>query len=356
MLKCGILYSPDTTDNLKLVADISNLDLKQEQVEEVFFLIQNYKSRNSTTETYSKLKNVIEALENYCKRSDKKNRLITQIFLKKDDKTPAGDALINEIQGITGKATLRVQKGKYKADKLENIIFLTHKNFSIVGEENVEFESAVEISGQNIEISSITFNSRFAIRKTAKNVKLKNCYFSNTELNLEQSEDISFENCFIRQITVRNGKNITFNHCTLTTVKMAKAVIPLIIEGDSIEINDSIIYGDRFAVVFSNKGSSSKRKFNNSLIFGEEGLIAEKEQLDKIEDKNIIKRPSGLSKYCKVKNGIFVAPQFIDAQNGNWGLVPNTQGTKVAKDGNDIGVIWPLFHTNASLPQINPKN
>lgn len=345
---CGIMVVPDGTNNLKIIADISKLELKQEQAEKIFSMLQNYRTNNSNTETFSSIKNIAEALEHQCLRADKKNRLLKQTIVQKGDKTTLGDALLEEIQNISGRATIKLTRGKYaSSQKQNNVVFLSQKDISFTGEKGVEIEMDLEITGQNIEVSNLTFTGKSVfIRKTAKNVKIKNCMFSQAELIVDQVEGISFENCFLRQVSIRNAKEVSFSHCTLTTLKMAKAVIPLEIEGESIEVNDSIIYGDKYAVLFSGKGAPSKRRFNNTLIYGEEGLVVEKDQTDKIDEKNAVKKQSGLSKHCKVKNGIFTAPQFIDAANSNWALVPGTAGTKSAKDGSDIGVNWQVLLDN----------
>jgi len=349
---CG-LKSANLNDinSPQLISDIIKLEIKQDDVERIFLRLQNYKITNSGKEAYSKLDRLVEELENQCMRFDKQNKLYRQIILRGNNKSP-GEALIQELHNVNPKTIIRLPVGKYVGSgKSSNAIFISQKDLSIIGEKDVYIEMNLEVNNQNIELSDLIFTGdSVAFKKDAKNVTVKNCLFPNAIITIERAENVRFENCFFRQISILNSKGIYFDHCTLTTVKKSKTDIPLKVEGDSsVEVNNSIVFGELYAILISEKVLPDRVKFNNSLLFGEEGIAAVKDKDGNIDKKTVIKKEIKLHRLCKLKNGIFEEPKFIDPINGNWILVPETPGTKAAKGGTDLGVLWEVFGKNFLL-------
>jgi len=350
---CGLgSVTVNDISNPQLISDIIKLEIKQDDVEKLFSRIQNYKIANSGKAAYSKLERLVEELENQCMRFDKQNKLYRQIVLRTSNKTP-GDALIQELHNVKPKTIIKLPAGKYNSSGKINTIFISQKDLSIVGENGVYIDMNLELTSQNIELSDLIFTGDTVIlKKDAKNLTIKNCLFSKAIITIERAEDIRFNNCFFRELFIINSKNLYFDHCTLTTVKKSKTDIPLKIEGDSsVEFDNTIVFGESYAMLISEKVLPDKVKFNNSLLFGEDGIAVVKDKDGNIEKKTAIKKEIKLHRLCKHKNGIFEEPKFIDPVNGNWMLVPETPGTKAAKDGRDVGVLWEIFGKNFLLPQ-----
>lgn len=341
----------------KLMADMSKKTLTSSSAEELFLSIQDLKKKFSGTKFIERSSNIIETVESWCKRFGKSSKLLSKVELS-PDRNPdiSGENLRNMVEKALSGTSFHLKKGFYRLSPTKEIN-VGQKNLSITADYDTVIDGAVEVSGQSIEISGVRFLGRVQVSKFSKDIKIRNCYFSNTEVRAINTENVSFENCFFRSLEINNSINVSLRHCTLTNIRMSKAKTPLIIShDDTVSITDSIIYGDRYGIIFSEVGNSKKRKIYNTLCFGDAAIAALEDKDMKINEKDLVKKQGKLSRFCKVRTNVYSPAQFVNPGADNWELVPGVPGTKAASDNTDCGILWNLFKSNLPLAESeNPQ-
>jgi serine/threonine protein kinase len=354
----------------------------------------------------------IETIKKYCFRfletqEKEKEREFIILGDLNETASSSGAQLLALLEKADNWTTIRLKKGIYSfssredrermdknnVDNLEQDVLSRHSfslsltGLKLIGEEGVIFENDITITAQSVEISNIEIRKgAFLILPHSHNVLpdsgniiVRNCVFSDRETRIKNGIDITFENCFSRGMIIEKSKNIDLRHCTIVSQHRGLSQNAAIwIDGDGMDIFESIVYGDYLAVIFSDKGKNVKKESDikiddginivDTLLYGDRGICAFQFEDSPLDEKKFILSGSKLSRYCKPKRNIYYPPEFTDSSKGNWQLVKGTPGYKGGiprykggtvypknKNAKDVGVLWDEINIDTEQKVRNPQ-
>ena len=308
--------------------------------------------------------NVLDALMTYCRRGSNEegefsyylNQLGKEKEVEKNVDLSNAENLIKLLEEANPNTTINLKPGNYHLPTRHRTVIISQWGLNIIGQDGVQIDGNLNISGQSVTISKIQLNNgKLNISNTARNITVENSYFADFETKVRQAENVRLNNNFFRGLIIENCKNTTVDHCTiLTPAKGITQNAPLWIYGADIEVKNSIIYGEKLAVIFSDRGSrlqsaeynsafrtrkirnkmlAKKRIFKHNLWYGEEGFCA-------INNDEVIGKEAQIRRYCRPRSNIYKPPQFRNPRNEDWILVKGVPGSGQAEGKKDCGVIW----------------
>lgn len=389
--KYSISFNPDSPDSF--MESVSK-KLNSDDAPKILADLKLYESEFSDTAFFNKNANIVETLKKYCFNflNDKQKSSEREIVISGKEGLPPGQELCNVLEKADNFTTIFLKKGVYRfgagtqndrdrsQEKLEQSSMgrggfrLSLTGLKLVGEEGVVFEDSLTITAQSVEISNIKINkgkfsivpNSISVLPDSGGITVRNCIFNDEETVVVRGSKIIFDNCFMRGMIIDKANNILLKHCTIISQNRGLSQnAALWIDGGTVNVTDCIVYGKYFAIVFSDKGTSIKRtneivtnktiSISGSLIYGEQGLSVFQFENRTMEENDIIKNPSKMSRYCRPKKNIFYAPLFVNQEMEDWRLVKGSPGYKGGvpkykggpvyynnnRDKKDCGVIWP---------------
>lgn len=302
--------------------------------------------------------NLLDSLNTYCAR----------ITGEEQEAPEQGDIVLEPAEGTndTGKtlrlalenaktgAKIKLKKGEYRLNDLR----IKQADLVLTGEKGASISANnIYISGHDIVFNNIEFpGGTVKIEKGAYNITFINCIFNGKETQVTNAKSITFKNSLIEGIFIEACKNILFNHCTILTPKGGiEAAIR--IKSNNIEIADSIIHGEKYALMLMVNDTSSRQKhilsekssggdsprsryIHHTLWFGEKALAVKKVGNLPIAPKDIITKSTKLRKFAKTKSNIHKPPQYVNNTKGDFRLVKGVPGSGKASDKKDCGALW----------------
>lgn len=188
-------------------------------------------------------------------------------------------------------------------------------------------------------LSNIRFSKCQMNLKNANNITIENCIFEDKEVKVYSSNKITFENCLFHGIYIIKCLEVTIKHCTMLSPKGGiEAAVRL--ETNQINISDSIIYGDKYGILFMQANTKRKCYIDHCLWYGETALCVKQIGNKPIQKNDIAQKKSRLRRFCRPNKNIYQPPSFINAPKGDWRLVKGVPGSGEASDGKNCGVIW----------------
>ncbi len=382
-----------------LVSSLYKSQMSPDKAKDLLEDVKTFESNYSDSEFYVKNSGQIEAIKKHCfnllKTPEKERERELVVLGDQEGTVSSGAQLLSMLEKADNWTTIRLKKGVYsfsspedrarrnKEDKnrydleqssLSSYSFnLSLTGLKLIGEEGVIFDNDLTITAQSVEISNIVVRRgafmimphSLSVLPDSGNVMVRNCVFEDEETRVRNGINITFENCFSKGMIIERSKNVVLRHCTIVAQQRGLSQnAALWIDGDGVNIFQSVIYGSYLGIIFSDKGKDIKKDseirsdrgivIDETLLFGERGICAFQFGDRPLEEKDFVTSASKVSKYCRPKRNIYYSPEFTDPVSGNWRLVKGTPGYKGGapkykggpiyyrnlKLGKDLGVLW----------------
>ncbi|MBN1865225.1 MAG: protein kinase [Victivallales bacterium] len=285
--------------------------------------------------------NLFDALNTYCARItgvSVPTRTAPVTIAPEESAENNGKRLLNILENSKSGDTVTLAEGVYKLVDLR----LGQADIKIKGVGKVEFDTKnIIVTGRAITLENIILTNGTVRLESATTISFINCRLKGKETQVLESHSVKFDNCLIKGIYIKKTNNISFNHCTIVTpVGGIEAALRL--EGEDLEITNSILYGEKYAVmILTEEDSTRQRMISNTLWFGESALLVKRVGNQPLKEKDIINSPTRLKRFTRTRANIHKPPLFIDATNGDYRLAKDVPGTGAASDKKDCGVRWP---------------
>lgn len=326
-----------------LLRHLTKRAMSADSAERLFSEIEAYEGKYKNAKFLVDNANVFDALKTFCKRFGGVKKIASKITIQSSQQSwESGQKLFDALAQASADSTIHLEEGIYKSPQNKEFN-ISQTGITLTGDENVILEGNLVISGKSITVSNIRIDKgEIKITPNSENVKMTDCINDSWEAWIKQCKNLVLENCFFRGVLIENSEGIVLKHCTLITPRRAafQSASLWINGGTKLDISSSIIYGEKYGVIFSDKGKARNRIIRNTLWYGEEGYCALQIEGKPIEEKNIIKKKIKLGRCFRLKANIYTPPQFVNTRTGDWRLVRGISGCNAAEDGKDCGVLW----------------
>jgi hypothetical protein len=331
----AIEYNPERPE--KLLVALTEKKVTAAQANKMLEMLDAFTQKYQDTNFTISNERVIEELKKFCKRSGATKVLSGRVVISSDDTAELGLSLKKALDEAGAYTVIRLKKGVYKG---RGTFLIDKKGLKLIGQEGVVFENGLEIAAGSVSVSGIKIVKGGLDISSTEKVKVDNVLVMEEESYVKSSSDIYLNNCFFREISIESCKEVVMEHCSIVSGKGGDAALYLL--DDSALLNNCLIYGAKYAVIFPKKGRKTKRKIENTLWFGEDGFCALKRKDSSVFDKkDVIEDHKRLKRYCNPKNNIYLPIQFVNPKENDWSLIKGAPGVGKASDGKDCGRIWP---------------
>lgn len=334
-----------------LLLQLTQKTLNKDKAETLKANLLNFTEEYKDSAFIKKNLNTIDSLNTYCSRitgESKKDEPLDKAL--QPGKDNSGKPLALALENAKTGAKIVLTEDEFKIRDLN----IKQADLSISGKKGTSINAEyINITGHDIQFNNIIFTGGTVKIEKAHNIIFNNCIFNGRETQIFQSISVTFNNCLIEGIYLEKCDKMLFKHCTILTPKGGiEAAIR--IKSQNIEIADSIIHGEKYALMLLAEEEGRKhqipqdgsgdnprsRYIHNTLWFGEKALAVKQIGKMPIDEKDIALKSSKLRKFARTKGNIHKPPQFVNQVKGDYNLVKGVPGSKEASDKKDCGVIW----------------
>ncbi|OGV53855.1 MAG: hypothetical protein A2X45_08680 [Lentisphaerae bacterium GWF2_50_93] len=343
LVKYDMTFNPEKSEQFLL--ELTQKKIQDKNAANLVAGLSQYNDKYKDTAFVKKYDNIIEAVRKFCKRAgaedtDKSRKTVT---IQAETPQECAALLLKSLSEKTEGMSITLKPGVYHSERLREFN-INQNGTKIFGDTSTIIKNNILVTAKDVTVSGVTLDGAWiACTDNARNITFRNCVFKSDLTKILTCSTVSFQNCLFKGLLIENSSAVSLNHCTILAAPNApEKAAALWIKGNTdIDISNSIIYADGYAIAFTNPDNSKDRRISNTLWFGDEGLCApivsnKIDERDKVESDKKLKLP----KYFKVKNNFHSPPQFVDDKKGIWRLVKGVPGTKKAEDGKDLGMIF----------------